>query len=248
MRTQLLKLAQSVRSKGIGDTLALARKNIVYEWRWYLDRRFDRLHGTETSDRIELADLDVVGTNRAQGVYYEPTSTGMFRRIMAYVSSRLRSEDFTFIDFGSGKGRTLLMASDQAFRAIVGVEFSRELHETAERNIALYRGRRQRCANLSSVHNDATVYELPAGDLLIYFFNPFLPEVMARVLDNVARAARASGARVALVYLNPLSSEVVDASGLFVRREDIPLPHDPTREFQRKCCVFFSWPDEGARP
>lgn len=79
MRTQIEKLARSVRDRGLGPTLDLARKNIAYELRWYLDRRFDRMHGTETSDRIELAQLDVVGGNRDQGVYYEPTSTRMLR-------------------------------------------------------------------------------------------------------------------------------------------------------------------------
>lgn len=242
MRTQIEKLARSVRDRGFGPTLDLARKNIAYELRWYLDRRFDRMHGTETSDRIELAQLDVVGDNRDQGVYYEPTSTRMFRRVMAQVAAKVTFSDFSFIDYGSGKGRTLLMASDYPFRTIIGVEFSRELHETAQRNIAVYRGRRQRCNDLVSIHSDATVYDPPPGDLLVYFFNPFLKEVMMRVLANLARVARQNGSRVVLVYLNPLSSDVVEQCGLFVRHEDIPLPYDYTREFQRKCAVYFSWP------
>jgi SAM-dependent methyltransferase len=242
MRTQIAKLARSVRTQGPAAAWALAKKNIFHELRWFLDRRFDRKHGTETSDRIELDRLDVVGAHRDQGVYYEPTSTRIFRHIMDRVTRTVPCEPFVFLDYGSGKGRTLLMASDYPFQSILGVEFSKELHETALRNIAAYKGRRQRCTRLHSVHADATEFMPPGSDLLIYFFNPFLKDVMSRVLANVAHVVRASGRRVVLVYLNPLSSEAVEGSGLFVRREEVPLPFDFTREVQRKCCVYYSWP------
>ena len=241
MRVQLVKLARSVRARGVTATWALARKNITHELRWYLDRRFDRIHGTETSDRIELADLDVVGEHRDQGVYYEPTSTRIFRHIMDRVADQIRCQEFTFVDYGSGKGRTLLMASDYPFQEIVGVEFSGQLHQTAMRNIEAYRGKRQRCKQLRSVHADATLFAPPSANLLIYFFNPFLKSVMAQVLGNVAAAVRSSGLKVVLVYLNPLSSQVVEDSGLFVRSRDIRLPFDFTREVQRGCRVFYSW-------
>jgi tRNA G46 methylase TrmB len=37
-------------------------------------------------------------------------------------------EDFTFFDFGSGKGRALHLASEFPFKNIIGVEFSSKLH------------------------------------------------------------------------------------------------------------------------
>ena len=44
---------------------------------------------------------------------------------------RLFSLDgFTFIDLGSGKGRTLLMASDYPFRRIIGLELLEELRRS----------------------------------------------------------------------------------------------------------------------
>lgn len=240
--TRLSRLMGSVRQRGLGDTMALVRKNLTHEFRWYLDRRFDRLHGTDTSDRIELTELDVVG-DRNQGVYYEATSTSLFRHMMAGVGPALRCEEFTFIDYGSGKGRTLMMASDFPFKSIIGVEFSRELHLTAEKNLALFRGKRQRCTQLGAVHSDASVYDPPAGDLLVYFYNPFLKDVMRKVLDHLARTARERGVRVALVYFNPQSADVVEGSGLFRRRQEIPLPRDYSREVQRRCVVYYSWAD-----
>lgn len=45
---------------------------------------------------------------------------------------------FTFIDFGAGMGRVLLMASERPFRKIIGVEFARELITIAENNLRSY--------------------------------------------------------------------------------------------------------------
>jgi tRNA1(Val) A37 N6-methylase TrmN6 len=39
--------------------------------------------------------------------------------------------DYTFIDFGSGKGRALLMAADLQFKSLIGIELRKELHDKA---------------------------------------------------------------------------------------------------------------------
>jgi len=49
----------------------------------------------------------------------------------------------SFVDYGSGKGRVLLVASDYAFKKIVGVEFSKVLNDVAVANIATYRSSKQ---------------------------------------------------------------------------------------------------------
>jgi len=156
--TILRKLWIFSRNIGISETFKIIGKNIKYQFRWFLDRAFDRSQRTDTSGRIELTDLDIVGDNRSSGTYYEPTSTALFRYIINKLQSALSYEDFIFLDYGSGKGRVLLLASDYGFRSIIGIEFSRELHLVAERNIALYRGRRQRFGDMTSILSDATVY------------------------------------------------------------------------------------------
>lgn len=245
MASILSVLIGSIHKHGLWMTIKLVGKNIVYEFRMYMDRRFDRQYDTDTCDRIELGNLDILGDNRNQGVYYEPTPMALFRHMMLTIRSDLLYQDFVFIDYGSGKGRTLLMASDYPFKAVIGVEFACELHLTAQRNIEIY-GRksegRQQCKALNSVHSDAGSFDPPAENLLVYFYNPFLGEVIVKVLENLAGAARENGSKVALIYFNPLSCGVVERSGLFVRRQEIALPHDYSREQQRKCFVYFNWP------
>jgi hypothetical protein len=92
MASKILRIINSLKENGILYTLNLARKNIQYEARWYIDRRFDRRYGTDTSDRIELSDLEIDG-DRDQGIYYEPTSTKLFKCMMQNVLSTISCED-----------------------------------------------------------------------------------------------------------------------------------------------------------
>jgi SAM-dependent methyltransferase len=86
-----------------------------------------------------------------------------FRRILDWLQDRfhLEFEKCTFIDLGSGKGRALLIASEYAFGAIVGVELSPKLHAIAAANIAGSRGTAQRSRNARTIEADATEFRFP---------------------------------------------------------------------------------------
>ena len=241
MPSRIGKLLQFSQHNGLSATLKLIYKNITHELRWHLDRKFDRLRGTDTSDLIELTNLDITSDNRNSGVYYEPTPTALFIFIMSELQSTISYHEFLFLDFGSGKGRVILLASDYPFKAIIGIEFSRELHSTAERNIQLHRGGKRRCREVNSIHSDAVVFQPPQDNLFVYFYNPFYKDLMRKVLANVFAAINVNKSKAVLVYLNPLSSDVVEESGIFLKCLKIDLPYDYTRERQRKCNIYFNW-------
>ena len=147
---------------------------------------------------------------------YQPTERQMFHEMMGAVLEHTNIEfrHFTFIDLGSGKGRTLLMASDYPFRRIVGVELLPSLNEIAEQNMAQYRSESQKCFALESVCADATTFNLPAEPLLIYLFNPFPEQGLRRVLGNVEHSLQAHPRPIYLVYHNPLLDSVLNQAGL----------------------------------
>ena len=84
---------------------------------------------------------------------YMPTDPATFGEMMAALP--IDFHQFTFIDIGSGKGRTLLMASEFPFRRILGVEILPELDRAARENIQAYKSPMQRCAKIESVCADA---------------------------------------------------------------------------------------------
>jgi SAM-dependent methyltransferase len=120
---------------------------------------------------------------------------------------------YTFIDMGSGKGRVLFVAAEYPFRKVVGVEFDRGLHELSVANIERYKHRRRRCGEMESVNADAAGFEFPAGKLVIYMFNPFGPEVLGRMLDNLERSLERAPQHVAVVMLWPEYADVVARRG-----------------------------------
>jgi hypothetical protein len=145
------------------------------------EKRFDWTNGVRTSGVVALDRVATLGANAGEGVQYEPVSEKDVTTLIEHVPE---PERFTFIDYGSGKGRALLIASRYPFRRVLGVEFARELHEQAEWNIAHFRGRR-RSGDVRSVHADATEFDLPDEPLVLYFNNPFRGSVMPRVTRRI---------------------------------------------------------------
>lgn len=120
--------------------------------------------------------------------------------------------DFTFLDLGSGKGRTLLMASDYPFRRIVGVELLPSLHAIAQENLAKYKSESQKCFALESVCADATAFLPPGDPLVIFLFNPFPESGMRQVVRNLEESLRGHPRAVYLVYHNALLEYVLAES------------------------------------
>lgn len=158
---------------------------------------FDRMHGTDTNTFAELRELDIASANKRYGERYQPSPVYSLRQVLKHLG--IKHSDFSFVDFGSGKGRTLLVASDFPFKQILGVEFSEALHRTAEQNTARYRARFP--GRIKPVYADATQFALPPGDLVLYLFNPFTKPVLDKVLANVMASIAEQPRRVILVYL-----------------------------------------------
>lgn len=152
------------------------------------DRGLDRRFGLDTNRPAVLDELTVPSGDKRTGHTYVATPGRVFATAMANLPVDL--SDYTFVDFGSGKGRLLLLASRYGFREIVGVEFCRELHETAEANIAKFAGANPQCPLIRSVCTDAARLPLPEGKCVLFFANPFSEEVMTSVLRNVEQSHR----------------------------------------------------------
>lgn len=146
---------------------------------------------------------------------YQPTEPALFREMMA--SLPIAFDTFTFVDLGSGKGRTLLMASEYPFKRIVGVELIPELHRAAEQNIREFRSATQRCSQIEVVCTDACEFVFPDTPLVLYLFNPLPRAGLQRVLRNLEQSLEQSPRPVWIVYHNPAMDSVLGASRALVR-------------------------------
>ncbi len=143
-----------------------------------------------------------------RGVQYQPSEPELFRSMIDSLPAA--PDGFTFIDLGSGKGRTLLMASDYPFRRILGLELLPELNEIAVRNIVRYTSDRQKCFTIESQAGDARGFEFPVEPTVLYLFNPFPEHVLREVLRNLERSLRAAPRQVWVIYHNLVHETVFD--------------------------------------
>jgi SAM-dependent methyltransferase len=151
---------------------------------------------------------------------YQPTEPNLFREMMASIP--VEFDQFTFVDLGSGKGRTLLMASEYPFRKIVGVELIEELHCVAVENIGAYKSATQRCTRVESVLTDARDFELPEEPLLLYLFNPLPERALLEVLQRLESSLEKTPRPVWVVYHNPLLEPVLGTLGFLQKAGGTP--------------------------
>jgi SAM-dependent methyltransferase len=240
----LLRVARrSIKEHGIVVTLKessgyLGRyRRIRKAWR-HIDQEdpFDRMHGTDTTAFLQPEDFGTTSEHLQSAQYYRATPSRTFTRIMEGVD--IRYEDFVFIDFGSGKGRTLLLASEYPFKRIVGVEFAPALHAIAQNNIRVYQSATQQCKHVASVCADATSYALPIDPTVYYFFDPFKLPVMSAVLDNIKQSLQKHPRKIFLIYVNPELASTLDQAGFLERMYDLEQNVQPNSPEHR---LPLSW-------
>ena len=119
---------------------------------------------------------------------------------------------YTFIDYGSGKGRVLLLAARYPFRRVIGVEMSAALNLAAAANIAAYERRNPLQSRIELVAGDARNLAVPDEDLVAYFYNPFDEVVLRAVWDKLRASIMRRPRSLFVVYVNPMHRRLFDDS------------------------------------
>jgi SAM-dependent methyltransferase len=180
-----------------------------------VDREFDQAFGVSTGGITQLKKMRIAG-NSEDGTPHIASDPDEFRNAVDALNADV--SQFTFVDLGAGKGRALLLAARHGFRKIIGVEFSRELVEIAERNIRAAFS--PAAPAISIIEQDAATYELPDDPIVLFMYNPFGP----RTMEAVARRTRASLEKnprpLRVLYLNPFHLEGWIERGFSVDRRE----------------------------
>ncbi len=164
----------------------------------YLDAKFDRLYGTNTSGTIAIKDLAISSVNLELAIWYEPMSVKVFTQIMDKL--KITFHEFVFIDFGSGKGRVLFLAYFYGFKNIIGVEFAKELNKTAQENVSIFDRKTKQNTKIQCICEDATNFSIPNEPLVIFFYSPFKGKVMETVLNNISKSLANHRRKIFLIF------------------------------------------------
>jgi SAM-dependent methyltransferase len=252
-RTVIPRIRKSLRERGLAASLGRSFLLPVHLWQEYRATRklrpdahpgeFDRTYGVDTEGDLRgwtyLSDLDIPSPNWIDGTNYTPILPQCFERIMA--SLEIAFEDYTFIDFGSGKGRALLLASHFGFRQIIGLEFSPQLHIIAQENIRHYRSPRQKCTDIQSLNVDFVDFALPKQPSVLFFFDPCREPVLKSVLAGIQSSLAGHPRQLHIAYVAPRPEQ----ERLF---RSAPFLREALRSAESNFCIYQSWPPLDSKP
>ena len=88
---------------------------------------FDQIHGVETSGLIAAGNLITGHPNDSHVTAYYGVAPSILRTLIACWRDTPPPHpihSYTFIDYGAGKGRAMLVASELPFRKVIGIELN----------------------------------------------------------------------------------------------------------------------------
>lgn len=148
--------------KRVVIVLGLTAVESVRLWIW------DLWHGVETRRQIALEKLGIEGAcygdtpndyvySGWNGDYTcaSPRFPELLKRL------NLDWNSFTYLDLGSGKGKSLLMAAELPFARVIGVELSEKLVKAAQKNLSTHRNFNLKCKHIEVVFKTRLLTNFP---------------------------------------------------------------------------------------
>jgi len=186
------------REHGAATTLKRLRAIIRASMELRSAAAFDQRYGVDTRGQLAVRDLDIHGRSASLAYGFGSIPVVGFRRALR--SLGLIFEDFSFIDFGCGKGRALILAAEFRFCQVIGVEHAADLAAIAERNIASLAARDMACSDIVCRLSDAAQFDPPDQPCLLFFYTPFHDALLRQVLDRVKASFDLQPRRLVLLF------------------------------------------------
>jgi SAM-dependent methyltransferase len=210
---------------------ALIWKNLRYPFTAAArERRRDRRLGIDTVGYVAREELDPITSLAALTSHYEPTPGPIAEHLIRQVAGQ--ASQFTFVDFGAGKGRVTLMAAMYPFARVIAIEHSPRLAATARANAERLVQRNKIVRPIEVILADATQWCLPPEPCVLFFFHPFDASLLRQVAHQIIESHQRTPRKIFLVFYNTEPYEDVFAEffspSIFRRTNVTDLPRDRT--------------------
>jgi len=212
---QFGEFLNSLEENGILSTLRKIGQRLSY-----------KVKGVDFSTQ-NIYDLTRIGEHKEHGTALVSTSKDFLTKLIHDLENSIGKpiKKSVFIDYGSGKGAAIIHAKSLGFKRTVGVEFAKELHEIAQKNIE-----KLKLDNVNSFYADATTYLVPLDVSVIYLFNPFDEVVMKKLIANILEQKENFENDVYLIYGNA-SLDILKNSFELINK--ISYPSGSTADFYK---------------
>ena len=166
---------------------------------------FDVQFGVDTEGIIKGSALAVGHPHDEHNTAYYGVQPSLFHELMdrwERTPPLHPIESYTFIDFGAGKGRAMMLASEFPFREVVGIELNPGLAAVAKANVDLWEAGGQAQSPLRIVCGDVAEFAFPATPCVAYLFNPFARPVLRTLLRKIEQSFTGRPGALDLLYVN----------------------------------------------
>jgi SAM-dependent methyltransferase len=173
-------------------------------------RLFDVYMGTSTfGSEFTSSDFFTTGSDNM------PYEGCMWPALEHALAELQPSTSDVFVDFGCGKGKSLLVAGRQPYGRVMGVELDAGLAERARQNVA--RGRRRLKADDVDVYA-ANVLEwgIPDDVSVVFMFNPFIQRTFRDAATSIFASYDRNPRRLHIIYQHPWEHDWLVATGRVV--------------------------------
>ena len=174
------------------------------------DRIFDRLLGVSTRERI-ITDGSIF-TSGGDNCPYDGSQWLPVQR--ALKDLRPGPSD-VFVDLGSGKGKTLLIAGRLPYRRVVGVEIDKELSQCARRNIKQAQPR-LRAHEVDCVTAGVLDWPIPDEVSVVFMFNPFIGQTFRTAAGQIFESYDRRPRTLHILYMYPWEHDWLLSTGRVV--------------------------------
>jgi hypothetical protein len=191
---------------------------------------FDQIHGVETSGLIPAGNLTTGHPNDTHVTAYYGVAPSILRTLIDLWRATNPTHPishYTFLDFGAGKGRAMLVASELPFHQVIGIELNPALADIAQLNLDHWLASHaadptsQPLASIRLYEQDALTFDLPRTPTLAFLFHPFEAPVLKQLLRRIeTRFAKKPGTPTPafdLLYVNAECRNILDRHPAFTR-------------------------------
>ena len=166
---------------------------------------FDWYYGVSTAGAART-EVDALGNGTENWPYMGCQWPGLWSAL-----NDLKAEG-TFVDFGSGKGKSLMMAGKLPYQRVIGVELNDEFAAVARSNIERRRAK-HRAGLVECVTDSATDWKVPDDTSVTFFFNPFFGATFRSTVDNVFASYDRNPRELHILYAFPWEHEWLLSTG-----------------------------------
>jgi SAM-dependent methyltransferase len=183
----------------------------------YHEIKGEKKYKINTSKIEKVKKFSIKGDNLEHAELYQGANYYLLEKVFAHLETIEDSQDTgeaikNILDFGCGKGRVLTVAAYYGFSKITGVEFAKELCDTARKNIIPVQQKfPEKIFNV--IHANAANYKIDIDTNVFFFFNPFNEIVMLNVVKNILQSLKENPREAFIVYINPVHKEVFMSAG-----------------------------------